>query len=588
MLKLKEIKRNLFVIPMSFTLCFSYLGTTSYAIGNETSNREVSTSNGLTSLKNIDGKWYYVNEDGTLKETGWLSNDDIDSIIKDAESEGKLDTDKEQVEEKKTGWQKIDGKLYYYLEDGSQYKDTGWFEEHSVNNKIDDGKEYYFEDDYSATVGWKEIGGYWYYFGEDGALKKGWVLDNYNWYYTDKTGEMKKGWIKVDGKKYYLNESGAMVIGKKYIDDKWMFFGSDGVLQTGFYTFNAKRYYSNKEGEMVSNKWITVNDKDYYVKADSSVAVGDMILNGKLLSFDDNGKYKGKSKEEIEDYLYIKYLNVGDADCAFIKLPSGETALIDTGYKNTSDKLIEFLNNQPLSKENGKKVIDYVVVTHGHSDHIGGLKSVLENFKVEKVFLNENAGMKDWFTGVEVTRENAASIDMLKEDYEVYEDAMKYIDKHNIKTVEGISGQAIDKNGILKFVQSDKEFGPIGSDKLLEEYWALNDRSSIVYLDYADLQVLFTADIEWTAEKDFMVNKLLSGNTVDILKVPHHGHDTSSTIDFLRYINPKLGVISRSKEKVEKNIAYNNLIQAGITIFETSETDGISVYATEKNWNLEK
>lgn len=586
-MKLKDIKRNLFVIPMSFTLCFSALGITSYAVGNETSTGEVRDHKNLTGLKNVDGKWYYVNEDGTLKETGWLSNDNIDNIINDTEAENNLDTDKEVVEEKKTGWQNINGKLYYYLEDGSQYKETGWFEENDVNHKIDDGKEYYFENDYSAAVGWKEIGGYWYYFGEDGALKKGWILDNYNWYYADRTGEMQKGWIKVDGKKYYLNESGAMVIGKKYIDDKWMFFGNDGALQTGFYIYNATKYYSNKEGEMVSNKWITVNDKEYYIKADSSVAVGDMILNGQLLSFDDNGRFKGKSKNEIEDYLYIKYLNVGDADCAFIKLPSGETALIDTGYEKTSDKLIKFLNDQQLFEDDGKKVIDYVIITHGHSDHIGGLTSVLENFKVKKVFMNEKSAMKDWFTGVKVTKENAASIEMLKEDYRVYQNAMKYMDKHNIETVEAISGQTIDKNGILKFVQSDKEFGPIGSDKLLEEYWALNDRSLIVYLDYADLQVLFTGDIEWTAEKDFMVNKLLNEKPVDILKVPHHGHDTSSTVDFLRYVNSKLGVISRSKESIEKNTAYNNLIQEGVTIYETSEKDGISVYATEKNWNLE-
>ena len=96
-----------------------------------------------------------------------------------------------------------------------------------------------------------------------------------------------------------------------------------------------------------------------------------------------------------------------------------------------------------------------------------------------------------------------------------------------------------------------------------------------------------SGDIEWTAEKDFMVNELLNGNTVDILKVPHHGHDTSSTIDFLRYVNAKLGVISRSKESIEKNIAYNNLIQAGVTIFETSDKDGVVVYATADNWNLE-
>ena len=206
-MKLKDIKRNLLVISTAFALSFSSLGITSYAVGNETSTREVSTATSLTGLKNVDGKWYYLDENGKLKETGWLSDSDIDSIVKNTEGENNLDTNTTEVEEKKIGWQNIGGKLYYYLEDGSQYKETGWFEEHSVNPKIDDEKEYYFEKDYSAVTGWKEIGGYWYYFDEQGVLKKGWVLDNYNWYYMDKTGEMQKGWIKIDGKKYYLNES---------------------------------------------------------------------------------------------------------------------------------------------------------------------------------------------------------------------------------------------------------------------------------------------------------------------------------------------------------------------------------------------
>lgn len=587
-MKLRNLKKKLLVIPMSFSLCFSNLITTAYAVGAETSAAEKGTSiseeSSVSGLKNIDGKWYYVNSDGTKKETGWLSDQEKEEILKD--TSGKEDSkDTEEVEEKPLGWQKVNGKLYYYTEEG-QYKETGWFEEKEANPDIDDEKEYYLDKDFSAVTGWKEIGRTWFYFDESGVLQKGWVQDNYNWYYLDDSGAMKTGWIKVDGRKYYLNESGAMVIGKKYIDNKWMFFDNGGALQTGFYFHNGIRYYSTKEGEMVSNKWITVNNKEYYIKADSSVAVGDIIIDGKMHSFDKVGKYLGRG-EMVSDDLYIKYLNVGNADCAFIKLPSGETALIDTGEPASSKKLVEFLDSQKLSKEDGKKVIDYVILTHGHSDHIGGLTAVLENFKVNKVYMPENAGMKDWLKDVERTKENASSYDMLKEDYRVYQEMIKYLEKNDIEVTKSVSGEYIDKDKILKFIQADKDFGPIGSDKLLEDYWALNDRSSIVYLDYADLQVLFTGDIEWTAEKDFWVNKLLGNNTVDVLKVPHHGHNTSSTLDFLTYVNPKLGVISRAEDKIEKNKAYNNLLQAGVTIFETSLNDGISVYATTKNWNLQ-
>ena len=56
----------------------------------------------------------------------------------------------------------------------------------------------------------------------------------------------------------------------------------------------------------------------------------------------------------MKDHLFIKYLNVGNADCAFIKLPSGETALIDTGDVKTSEKVVDFLKEQDLKQEDGK------------------------------------------------------------------------------------------------------------------------------------------------------------------------------------------------------------------------------------------
>ena len=86
-----------------------------------------------------------------------------------------------------------------------------------------------------------------------------------------------------------------------------------------------------------------------------------------------------------------------------LKLPSGETALIDTGDVKTSEKVVNFLKEQDLKQEDGKGVIDYIIITHGHSDHIGGLASILDNFKVKKVYMPDIAIMKDWYSNVKVT-----------------------------------------------------------------------------------------------------------------------------------------------------------------------------------------
>ncbi|MGN0143702.1 MAG: ComEC/Rec2 family competence protein, partial [Clostridium sp.] len=304
--------------------------------------------------------------------------------------------------------------------------------------------------------------------------------------------------------------------------------------------------------------------------------------------FDKNGRHI-ETKDVDDNYLYVKYLNVGNADCHFIKLPSGETVLIDTGDVSTREQLVDFLNEQDLKTKKDKKYIDYVVITHGHSDHIGGLEAVLENFKVGKIYMPKNAAMEKWHSGLKVSdKVTQADIDMIKYDYDVYNSAVKAAKNAGLKFIDPKKGDYIDSNKILQFVQSGKDFGPVGSQDNVGKYWGINDNSAIVYLNYGDFQCLFTGDIEWTAEKDFWTNNLLDRKEVDILKVPHHGNDTSSTGDFLKYVNASVGIINRSKESIKKNEAYNNLITNGVTIYETSESTngGISVYSTEDNWSM--
>ncbi|EKQ50899.1 MULTISPECIES: MBL fold metallo-hydrolase [unclassified Clostridium] len=389
-----------------------------------------------------------------------------------------------------------------------------------------------------------------------------------------------------------INANGKFISGKTFINNNWYYFDMNGILQTGIYEHNNKKYYSTDSGIMVANQWITVDNKKYYVKADSSLAVGNIIINGKVESFDTSGEYKGPGK--MTDSLFIKFLSVGNADCTYIKLPNGEKVLIDTGDFNNSAKVVSFLKEQDLKNDDGKPLIDYVILTHPHGDHMGGLITILDNFKVKKVYLPNIPETKDWYAGMDLTKETPYIIESLKKDYDMYKDIIDYINKNKINTATISKNQFIDENNILQFIQSDKEFEPkpIRGESLID-YW--NDRSAIVYLNYGDLQALFTGDMEWRSEKDFVENKLLNGAKVDVIKVPHHGYDTSSTLDFIRYVKPVFGVISRSAENItadtskniNENSAYSNLISNGVKIYETSEKDGVSIYATEENWNIE-
>ena len=392
------------------------LSTGAYATSNKTSSNVSSDSSQKTddknSTSNVDKNSSKTDAIGDKKNQGASTNKNENMMGLEEQDKTGIKDDEDVQVNVVPHWEKIDGKLHYVTKDGIVEED-GWFKEKDENPDANNDNEYYLDKNHSAVTGWNKIGGQWYYFNEFGVKQTGWQLINYEWYHLDENGMMEKGWIKDDGDKYYLNDSGIMVVGKKYIDDKWYLFASNGKLQTGFYTYNGKDYYSDKDGVMVTNQWIKTKKYEYYAKADSSIAKGNIVIDGKPYVFDNNGHFVKSG--DANSYLYVKYLSVGNADCQFIRLPNGETALIDTGDVTTRNQLVDFLNEQKLKKKDGKKLIDYVIITHGHSDHIGGLTAVLDNFEVGKIYMPKNTAMKNWYSGLKVNDDiSQEDIDMLK------------------------------------------------------------------------------------------------------------------------------------------------------------------------------
>ena len=79
--------------------------------------------------------------------------------------------------------------------------------------------------------------------------------------------------------------------------------------------------------------------------------------------------------------LQIQYLDAGQADATLIRLPNGQTMLIDAGGNATADRLVEYIAKQ------GVKRIDFLIGTHPHEDHIGGLDKVIEAFDIGEIYL---------------------------------------------------------------------------------------------------------------------------------------------------------------------------------------------------------
>lgn len=213
----------------------------------------------------------------------------------------------------------------------------------------------------------------------------------------------------------------------------------------------------------------------------------------------------------ISPYLNSNFevvmFEVGEADCHLIKYPYNKnTILIDTGkneYKIKNEVI-------PYLKSIGIKKIDYLIITHGDEDHIGGSITLINNFQVKNVILN-----KGTFTDLE--KELIKNLNKKKIPYQIN------INKINIS------------NHTIYLLNNTK-------------YNNENDNSIITYFTYQKYKFLYMGDASINTEDNLLENYNL--NNISILKVGHHGSNTSSSKDFISQINPSISLISVGKNNI--------------------------------------
>jgi len=213
-----------------------------------------------------------------------------------------------------------------------------------------------------------------------------------------------------------------------------------------------------------------------------------------------------------ENKLEIAFLDVGQGDASLIKTPFGQNILIDGG---ADYKVIEELEKELPWWD---RTIDLMVLTHPHDDHVAGLIFVLERYDVKKIL----------YTGV-------------VHSAPAYLEWLKIIKAKNIPLI------IIDRP--QKIIFGDSCFLDIiypRQSLLGKSVNNLNNSSIITELDCENKTILFMGDAEIEVEEELIKTENL--NSVEILKVGHHGSNTSSHQEFLELVNPKKAIISVGKD----------------------------------------
>jgi competence protein ComEC len=201
----------------------------------------------------------------------------------------------------------------------------------------------------------------------------------------------------------------------------------------------------------------------------------------------------------------VHFIDVGQGDATLIQTGEG-SVLIDGGDRQAGAAVVQYLKDANVGR------LAYVIATHPHSDHIGGLINVFGAFEAGAVIMPKVAHSTVTF-----------------------ERFLEAIEKNNIPLQEPAAGQTFTLGGAVFAIVAPNE----------KDYRNLNNYSVSLRMHYGGTSFLFTADAEKESEHEMLENK--RGLSAQVLHVGHHGSATSTTQAFLDAVSPEIAVISVGK-----------------------------------------
>lgn len=248
--------------------------------------------------------------------------------------------------------------------------------------------------------------------------------------------------------------------------------------------------------------------------------------------------------------LEIVFLDVGQGDCAFIRTVSGKTILIDGGGSSSPDKesRVGELTVVPFLLDQGILTLDAVIASHAHNDHIQGLTDVLGSIRVRLLVI--------------------PSLD----DEECFGELLAAAQKKGVSVSRCSSGDVIkiDSSTVIHVLNPDAE--------CRADMDELNNTSLVLKLCYGDTSVLFCGDAENEVEERLVARAAAGFSTpdllrADVIKIGHHGSDTSTSEVFLAAVDPEAAIISTGK---------NNFGHPSPTVLELLARYDVDYYRTDE------
>lgn len=271
------------------------------------------------------------------------------------------------------------------------------------------------------------------------------------------------------------------------------------------------------------------------------------MLMAFVMSFGISGSNVNPSDIPENSNFEVHFIDVGQADSALIEC-DGETMMIDGGNVADSNVVAAYLKKEDVTE------LNYVVCSHAHEDHVGGLSGALSVTKADNIYAPKT-----------------------KANTKAYKNFKKKAEEQNVEIKHPNVGDEIQLGS------STVEFlGPVD-----ENGKDLNSTSIVLKITYGNTSFLFTGDAESDEEEEILNSGADLKSTV--LKVGHHGSRASTSYPFLREVMPQYAVIS-----VEKGNSYGHpnedtlskLSDAGVEVYRTDESGDIVMTSDGNSINI--